>query len=125
MKLSQILLPVLFLGILGCGTTEPSECDSLLGLETTSGTAPLFTWSSTCAVHSILVLDAADRHLWRIAAADSVNAIFSPVTYGIVPSGAAQVGPLGSIHPGFRTRVIVEVARGGGIHEVADVVFVP
>ena len=62
MKLSQILVSVLFLGVLGCGTTEPSECDSLLGLEVTSGTAPLFTWSPTCAVHSILVLDAAFWH---------------------------------------------------------------
>ncbi len=86
----------------------------------TSGTSPVFNWDPICRVRHLSVSGTeATSELWMID-----GEISPPVTYGVVPRGAAETAVAAQLEKGKRYAVqIVYDGSGTGITTGAE--FVP
>jgi hypothetical protein len=76
-------------------------CLGDVALTVSSGATPAFNWAPACALGSLVVLDAAQSVYWNIQAPVGRNELRPSISYGRVPDGAVQEGPLIALEPGF------------------------
>ena len=97
-------------------TGPAAECTDDTGVVTVSvsnATRPIVSWDPACPVAMFLVEEEASDQ-WAISTDDSswndpsqANLIDPPVTYGIVPSAAAESGPAAPLQAGTTYEVIL------------------
>ena len=94
----------IFLFVLGSCTdsTAPAQCKddtSNVNLTVSSGLTPRFDWSPNCKIAAITIYDGNEFAWYANGFADDghvdldANRLSSPVTYGVVPSGATDSQP--------------------------------
>jgi hypothetical protein len=101
--------------VAACGGNEPSDpCASVTPVVTLETPAPVFDWDSECAAAALLVtpVDSESVHLWSVVAAPGINALRSPVTYGIPPAGTAVSLPAEPLVSGREYRIWIRRAGG-------------
>ena len=91
-----------------CNDPGPEECDREVTLEVAvSAGKPTFDWVPDCSLHSLTVLDAADRSVWSIETPDDRNTLEPPVVYGEAPDGVLEHGPAAILQVGVTYSVRV------------------
>lgn len=70
-------------------------------LSVAGGSSPTFSWAPSCSLSSLVVVNASEEALWNVQAPVGRNTLVPPITYGVVPEGAHQEGPLEILDPGF------------------------
>ncbi len=105
------------------------DCGLGVNLTVSSGTTPTFDWNPECRVGFLSVQETGDTDLWSIFAVNMTNAIAPGVTYGLVPEGAVQDGPLEPLSPGTTYFMGIVVFEPEGQDEnfeiVATAMFTP
>lgn len=84
----------------GCGsdssgpnTAAQPECTGPVTVSVSSGATPTFSWVPACRLFFVNVEPTASGADQWNAISDSVNAIATPVQYGVVPAAARQLTP--------------------------------
>jgi hypothetical protein len=113
--------------LLSC-TEPPGPCTGITSHTVSSGTQPTFTWTPTCGVSVVSVLESTVTQ-WSVASRDT-NAIISPVRYGLRPATAdTQYIAPASLVVGHRYRLELwshpRMAAQGSVFLADSVSFVP
>ncbi len=113
-------------------STDPGSlpvCGVGVTLTASSGTTPTFNWNPACRVGFLSVEEIGGSDLWSIVGVNMTNAIAPGVTYGLVPEGAVQGGPLEPLSLGTTYLVGIVVVEPEGQDEnfeiVATAMFTP
>jgi hypothetical protein len=76
-------------------------CLGDVALTVSNGATPEFSWTPACALSALVVLDGSQSVYWNVQAPAGRNELRSSISYGRVPDGAVQEGPLIALEPGF------------------------
>jgi hypothetical protein len=104
-------------------TTELPLCPETVSLTVDSTDPPEFSWEPACRVWSLQVVDAETGDLmWHVGIDD--ESLRTPVTYGVVPTGAGDLAGPEALVPG-RTYIAVLTQRSEGGRVLATMPFTP
>lgn len=113
----------------GDGSTGLEECGETVSLSVNADVTPEFTWSPSCLISGITVVDAADRATWIVEHPDNRNTVAPPVVYGRQPAGTIRLAGVTPLQTGFPYRVVLfRVDRSTGqvlVEALGETVFIP
>ena len=103
----------------GCSDSTASNADcrdetSSVSLTISDGLTPRFEWSPRCSISAITISEGNEFQWWANGYADdghvdlAANRLSSPVTYGVVPSGATDSQPPVALVKGHTYTVSLE-----------------
>lgn len=83
--------PLLLLGAACADRAVSLSACSDLAVQVSAGTQPTFSWDPACQIQALTVHPpGSGAIIWTTFSHPQINAIVSPVQYGIFPDGAAQ-----------------------------------